>query len=334
MRLDGLAEFESALADFDAAIERAPKWPDPHRLRGAALRQLKRYEEAMEAISRAIELAPKHVNAIYNRAGLHFWLERYEDTLADLERCFELVGGSGGQNARWYQAQALQRLGRDEEALAAMDLAIADSPDLVQSYQRKVLLLFWMGRLDEMKAAVADALEIAPGDSLLHLLTALSRLFPDGRCVESLADLERARELAPHDKELARTVAFTHAFAMHATCPDQYDGELALRLARDAVNENAGTELRQMTLGMALYRHGRLGEAHDALARAVELAVPKPRPDTLFALAMVEQRLNHPLEARRRYDEGVERTRALAWQHHPINRLLQDEAAGLLGIQP
>ena len=49
---------------------------------------------------------------------------------------------------------------------------------------------------------------------------------------------------------------------------------------------------------------------------------------------MVEHRLNHAAESRRRFDEAVERTRALALQRDPRVNLIRMEAAELLGIEP
>ena len=42
--------------------------------------------------------------------------------------------------------------------------------------------------------------------------------------------------------------------------------------------------------------------------------------------------LDRPAEARRRYDEAVERTVAVARQRNPLTRLIRDEAEALTGV--
>lgn len=327
-------EYAEALPDYDAAIERAPKWAAPHQSRGLTLSKLKRYDEALVSISRAIELSPSPHNAIYNRARVYFDLERYEDTLTDLELAFELLGSGRGVHAHWYEAQAFQRLGRDDEAIKALDRMIADSPSLELSHRRKAILLYTMGRVEEAVDAARVAVEMAPGSAWSQLWLMIPRLYAERDCAEAAAQLDHARSLAPDNAELKMMVASVHAWDLYRLCPDRYDPALALRLAREGVDDRPDDPDRLYTLASVFYREGRLTEAREACRRSVELDTPRVRVwgGRLLLLAMIEQRLGNTAEARRLYEEAEERIRELGEEHAPGLVFARREAAELLGL--
>jgi tetratricopeptide (TPR) repeat protein len=332
------AEHEKALADYDRAIERAPAWADPYRLRGLIHSTKKRYDEALADIGRALELQPESADAFFNRAQVYMQLERFEDALPDIERCLELLPRA--INTPWLQAITLLRLGREEEALAAVDQAIEDHPDRDAAIQRRVNLLLLMGRTNEAMETAERAVEHSPKNASNYFYRARAALLGDGGCGRALADLATARELAPDDPDVASEIAWVHAVWMYLRCPDSFDGDLALDLSRTAVEDKPGDGGRQITHGMVLYRHGRFGEAREALLRALELprfvaeeATPKPEPAELFGLAMTEFKLGNGADARGYYDRAVARMNE-TYPRFPEYRLLQKEAAELLGIQP
>jgi tetratricopeptide (TPR) repeat protein len=54
-----MENFESALADANAAISISPTWLKPYHRKGSALSSLKRYAEAIEAYEKAVQIDPK-----------------------------------------------------------------------------------------------------------------------------------------------------------------------------------------------------------------------------------------------------------------------------------
>jgi tetratricopeptide (TPR) repeat protein len=322
-------EHAEALADANRAIELAPAWGEPYQIRGLVHKDERRYEQAFEDVVHAIELEPDSLEATFARAQVYMDLERFEDALADLGWVLERLPAA--LNARWFQSVALLRLGRDEEALAAADRAIENRPGFDKAIRNRAQLLEWMGQVDASLASAEQAVEHSPNTALNYVFRARATLAGDGACDLAMADLARARELAPDDPTVASRVAWEHVATIHRRCPDHYDGGPALELARTAVEDQPGNPEVQVAWGMALYRHGRYREAREALRRAAELRAPKPEPQELFALAMTEGKLGNSTEARRQYDRAVARTRE-TYPRCPEYLRLQGETARLLGL--
>jgi len=174
------------------------------------------------------------------------------------------------------------------------------------------------------------AVALSPGNAWNHLFRARAFLHGKGNCARALADLGTARRLAADDPSVGDEIAWQHSALLHWQCPGQADGELALELARTAVDDQPGDPDWQDHLGLALYRVGRFAEARDALLRAAELRVPEPQASELFALAMTEWKLGRRSSARSYFDRAVVRMDA-TYPRYPAFRRLRDEAAGLLG---
>jgi len=338
------SEYTAAIADWDRAIECAPQWARPYRWRGVCLVEKKRYEEALASITRAIELSPRDPNALYDRAQLNIHLERFEEALVDLDLSIKLVGGAQAPwaNGRWKRAIALLRLGRDDEALAAVDQAIENNPRSIFVIRRRVYLLWWMGRIEEAMEAAERAVEHSPKNGSTYLTRAQTLLFEDGHCDRAVADLARAQELAPDSSTIAGGwsepfstiggIAWVHAALMYRQCPAQFDGQLALDLANKGVEGSPGNVAGNNSLGMTLYRLDRFREARQALLRATELRSPKPEPPELFVLAMTEWKLGNRDEARSYHERAVARMNE-TYPRYPGYIMLKEEAAEVVGIK-
>ncbi len=93
--LDGVSDLnlnrpESALENFNRAIDIDPTRADGFLGRANALSTLKRYEEALPDYNRAIEIDPTLANAFVNRGSAHSQLGQYEKAIADFEKGLEL----------------------------------------------------------------------------------------------------------------------------------------------------------------------------------------------------------------------------------------------------
>jgi tetratricopeptide (TPR) repeat protein len=283
----------------------------------------------MADIDWAIELEPGNLGAVYTRALVNMDLRRFGEALVDLQRVLERRPRT--LLARWALAQVLLRLAREEEAVAAVDKGVGDHPDSDLALRQRAVLLLFMGRTDEALATAQRAVEHTPKNAWNYLCRARTILNGVGGCDRAVEDLATARALAPDDPAVANDIAWHLAAMVHRQCPDKYDGVLVLDLSRWAVEDQPGGVYPQLTRGIALYRAGRFQEAHDALARAVELRAPTPEPAELFALAMAKWKLGDADEARLDYRRAVARTRA-TYPRLPEYRLLREEAGQLLGI--
>jgi tetratricopeptide (TPR) repeat protein len=159
-----------------------------------------------------------------------------------------------------------------------------------------------------------------------------------GECQAAAADLSRAIELAGQDSTVWGSVSRVHASLMATGCPEQYDRDLALELARraDAVrplpritaSSWSGTE---SALGQTLFRDGQFEEAARTLKRWIGNS---PLPDTgdLFVLSMTQAKLGDSSAARKTYDRAVTRMQESSPAYPPYIRIRR-EAADLLGIE-
>ncbi|MFN8589227.1 MAG: tetratricopeptide repeat protein [Candidatus Eisenbacteria bacterium] len=120
--------------------------------------------------------------------------------LALQDRLLRIVPGDARVHAS--RGISLGTLGRLDEARAAFAEASRLAPDDAASLDNLGRTLFMLGRLDEAAAAIESASRLGPADPSIAVGLARVRL-GQGRRDEALSLLERARELAPEDDGLA-----------------------------------------------------------------------------------------------------------------------------------
>lgn len=81
-----LEDYQGALRDCDAAIERNPFSPGCYYARGYVYRQLNRPEEAEKDYSEALHFSPENRTYMLLRADTRAQLKRYDEALQDLEQ--------------------------------------------------------------------------------------------------------------------------------------------------------------------------------------------------------------------------------------------------------
>jgi tetratricopeptide (TPR) repeat protein len=111
-------EFDSAIEDFNQAIELAPTATDPYLNRGIALEGLENYDRAIADYNQVLELDPTDAMAYNNRGNARGSLGHWQTALADYRKATELA-----PNFAWAQANvalALYELGQRAESLQKM----------------------------------------------------------------------------------------------------------------------------------------------------------------------------------------------------------------------
>jgi hypothetical protein len=122
---------------------------------------------------------------------------------------------------------------------------------------------------------------------------------------------------------LART-AWAQAAYGHAQCPGALEPSRVVELARKAVAYDPHNADYQRALGMALHREGSHEEARAAFQRSLDR---RTHDDafSLLGLAMAQNALGNPNEAREAYDRARERGARTSPQHTGF-LMLQSEA--------
>jgi tetratricopeptide (TPR) repeat protein len=319
------------LADFSRAIELAPWWADPYKDRGETYRSLGRLEEGLTDLNRAIELAPHWGEAHYSRGRIQAQWGRFEESLADYERAEEmgLLGWLDEELLRFNQAEALDSLGRAEEGLELLDRMVARNPQSALGRDFRARFLFRMGRVEE---ALAELETIETSGQLSRFVRTLFMTFQPGSCDRVGEELDGMLQENPRDFDLWNGLAWIHAAHLAHACPELYDPERALDLARRSIVGSADSTQNRDTLGLALYRNGLYEEAREVLQELLEVR-PSGLDSTLLTMAMISWKLGHEQEARTYYDRAV----AEIESRHPTDPEAlrrRDEVARLLGIEP
>jgi tetratricopeptide (TPR) repeat protein len=105
------SDYDSALAEINAAVALAPQNPDLYILRGQVYLNLYEWDKSLNDFSAAIELAPEYADAYFQRGVLYYSIlqtgqELREEALADFQHYLELApDGEHADQAREYAAK-------------------------------------------------------------------------------------------------------------------------------------------------------------------------------------------------------------------------------------
>ena len=316
------------------------------------LHKLERNEEALAALDKALSFDPCHVESHVGRGET---LAKASELLGDRD----VPGLSRAQVLR-ARGSVFWLIGRHDDALDAMDRALALEPDHALAHRDRAVALRQLGRPQEALAAVDQALRLDPKDHQGCFLRSdlLARL---GRPKEALAAIDRAIQLAPNRHSRFRRGRILLALDRHEEALAIFDAALASNPGHVAALLNRGVALfglgrfeeaamafervleldpgsapirggAQKVLGLAYYRSGRWGDALRALERSMELLGGGDAGTWLYT-AMALSKLGRDQKATGFYDKAV----ALMEQHAPdLARLkpLRAEAEEVLGIKP
>jgi Flp pilus assembly protein TadD/predicted Zn-dependent protease with MMP-like domain len=211
--------FGAAWTCADRAGDLVPTSVEAHHLRGSALAALGRDAEAQIAYSLALALDPDDPETL--RAVADFYINGKGDRGRDSLRLgLELAqrGTRRVQSRRrknpplaadlaLLEGQALNDLGRSDEALARIDVALRIAPGRGDALHERGVALFDLSRFADAKLAFTRALSIQPDDAYSHQMLGLT-LEQLGDIPGADKELARALELAPSD--LSAPVMISH----------------------------------------------------------------------------------------------------------------------------
>lgn len=200
--------YSAAWTCADRATDIAPSSVEANHLRGAALAALGRDSDAQLAYQLALALDPDDPETL--RAVADFYINGKGERGRDALRLGLELAERGSRRAlarrrrnvplaadlAVLEAQALDDLGRSDEALDRIDAALRMEPDRGDALHEKGVALFDLGRYAEAKAAFTKALQIQPDDAYTHQMYGLT-LEQLGDQKDADAELARAVQLAP-----------------------------------------------------------------------------------------------------------------------------------------
>jgi Flp pilus assembly protein TadD/predicted Zn-dependent protease with MMP-like domain len=194
----------------DRAADIAPTSVEAHHLRGASLAALDRDAEAQTAYSLALALDPDDPETL--RAVADFYINGKGDRGRDALRLGLELAQRGSRRAlarrrrnaplaadlAVLEAQAMNDLGRSDEALEQVDSALRIQPNRGDAMHERGVALFDLSRFADAKVAFQKALVSQGQDAYTHQMLGLT-LEQLGETEQADAELNKALELAPHE---------------------------------------------------------------------------------------------------------------------------------------
>jgi len=209
------AQYAAAWTCADRAGDLSPTSVEAQHLRGAALAALGRDQEAQIAYQLALALDPDDPETL--RAVADFYINGKGERGRDALRLGLELAQRGSRRAEArrrrnpplvadlavLEAQALNDLGRSDEALSRVAAALRIAPGRGDALHEKGVALFDLSRFGDARTTLQKALGIQPDDAYTHQMLGLT-LEQLGEAKAADAELSRAHELAPN--ELTRPV--------------------------------------------------------------------------------------------------------------------------------
>ncbi|HEY0971353.1 MAG TPA: DUF4388 domain-containing protein [Gemmatimonadales bacterium] len=271
---------------------------EEHRNLGIAFYRTGMHDEAMREFRRVLELRPDDVAARFHIGLVSMRQGRWEDAV----QTFSAVARSPGALPPLFHdmAYALERLGRFDEAWAALDEAIrrgGEADPRVQT-SRGVLALR-RGDLAGADALLGAARELwgkrTPPASWFHYAALAAALSGDAARAREL--LEEGTHVHPHAAPLHNNLAVVRE--------RMGDAAGALAAAERGLLEDATLAPLHKNVGDLHYRAGRYDEALEAYQRAVR-ANPNLGDDVYLRLGNLRFRRQEAAEAERCWERALE----------------------------
>ena len=260
LALHQAGRLDEARLRYDTVLAADPDHFDALHLKGVACLQDGQLRLGAELIERATRIRPLAAAAHGNLANALNGLGRHEDALASCDRAIALTPDYA--EAHGNRGLALYQLGRVEEALASYARVAALKPNQAKAHYNQAVMLRELGRPDEAAAGFGRAIAFDPNSAEAHggLGIALREL---GRAEEALASCDRAIALRPDYAE----AHFNQAVALRELRRTEealagYDRAIALKPDYAEALSNRGNALSELQ---------RYGEALISYERAIAL---------------------------------------------------------------
>lgn len=299
-----LGRLEEAEASFMDALELDPEWAAPRM--GLALLAMRREEpfKIVHHLERAIEADPEYPDAYVElgryygmmgepalaRATFERWTKRYPEdadmlinagltafdaadyavALEFFEKAIDAATDAQQKSgARTFRANTLDMLGRYEDAVAAYEGVIDETPDWWEAHANLGICHARNDRPAEAEAALRHGLEACPGSPEIRDELAAHLLAEDKDLGEALALAEEAVALGRDEVRHLYTLGEVR-LALHdeAGATEAYEAVLALD------PEDPGAHLE---LGLLHERKGEISEAEDHFMEALKQDPGNPR---------------------------------------------------------
>jgi tetratricopeptide (TPR) repeat protein len=175
------------------ALSLRPQNPMALVLRGQSFAALGKTEDALRDFTRALQLDP-HSSALHHYAYLLLDAKRFAEAVAALDAALAVTPDN--PELRYAHGYALQQIGRLDEALASYEKTLARDPKTVSAWLGGANVLMDRQRLEDALSWCDRGIAANPGDAPLRVLRG-NILLHLGRHKESLASYDDAVGIDP-----------------------------------------------------------------------------------------------------------------------------------------
>ncbi len=175
-----LGEYRRAVEDFDQALRSDPGYAIAYNNRGVAFVNLGEYRRAIQDYDEVLRLDPGDAFAYNNRGVAYEGLGEYRRAIQDYDQA--LRSDPGYANAYYNRGVAYKGLawdlyleGRNAEALADVDRALADRPGEAATIDTRAHVLAALGRPQEALAEFERAMQLGGSDRVRKHQKALAK---------------------------------------------------------------------------------------------------------------------------------------------------------------
>ncbi len=189
-------EYDKAIADYNQAIELNPEFASPYNNRGNAWGDKGEYDKAIADYSRAIELNPKDADVYSNRGSA--WADKgeYDKAFADYNRAIELHPRDA--SIYYVRGNSWAAKGEHDKAIADYSRAIELNPKDANAYNNRGNSWKAKGEYGKAIADYSRAIELSPKQTIAYYNRGVAWV-AQGKRDKAIADYNRIIELDPKD---------------------------------------------------------------------------------------------------------------------------------------
>ena len=195
--------FGEALPMAEAAVQKAPKLLIPRLIFASLLEEMERNDEAIVQAQEALALHPDSEESHRILGWVYLDLEDYRAAFEEAEKA--LANRPTPETQRLF-ATTLAALGRREEAIAAIEAALREEPDLYSCHETAGYAFYLLKDYTRAESHYLRAMELDPSGLGCHGRLGLL-YFDQRRIAEARSLLEKSNSLNPHSRRVRAALA-------------------------------------------------------------------------------------------------------------------------------
>jgi len=244
---------EEAAAEFQKAVDAAPKSVTARVNLGVTLVQLGQQDTAITHLREAVRLQPDDGTAHYNLAVVLLQRQLRDEAVQHFQAA--IIANPLDQQAFFYLAETLRELGREEEALVYYRKAADLNPDDEVALRWTAELLARLGRFSEARHRLEDAHQRSPQRGrTAHTLARLLATCPDPSLRDGKRALALAQQVYAADQSPQHAETIALALAEVGNCQEASKWQAGL--VKIAEKDGNAALIQRLKADLARYEQG------------------------------------------------------------------------------